>query len=124
MSDALKAPFPWFGGKSRAASLIWDALGDVTNYIEPFAGSLATLLRRPHAPHIETVNDLDCYVANFWRAASHDAEAVARFADYPVNEADLHARHTWLVNQHEWRERMLTDPDYYDAKVAGWWCWS
>lgn len=46
---ALRAPFPWFGGKSRAAPLVWSALGDVANYVEPFAGSLAVLLARPHA---------------------------------------------------------------------------
>lgn len=33
----LTAPFPWFGGKSRAASLIWDRLGKCANYVEPFA---------------------------------------------------------------------------------------
>lgn len=55
----IKAPFPWFGGKSRAADLVWRALGpDVSNYIEPFAGSLAVLLARPGgAGKIETVND-------------------------------------------------------------------
>lgn len=37
----LKAPFPWFGGKSRAAHIVWDRFGDVPNYVEPFAGSLA-----------------------------------------------------------------------------------
>ena len=60
----LRAPFPWFGGKSRAAPMIWEALGDVGAYIEPFAGSLATLLARPthHRGHVETVNDLDRYV--------------------------------------------------------------
>ena len=67
----LKAPFPWFGGKSRCAHIVWDRFGDVKNYIEPFAGSLAVLLGRPHPPHVETVNDLDCYVANFWRAVQY-----------------------------------------------------
>lgn len=63
----MKAPFPWFGGKSRAAPLIWECLGNVTNYVEPFAGSLAVLLLRPWGPgRNETVNDKDCYVANFW----------------------------------------------------------
>ena len=32
-----RAPFPWFGGKSRAAELIWGRLGPVANYVEPFA---------------------------------------------------------------------------------------
>lgn len=120
----LGAPFPYFGGKSRAASLIWERFGDVANYVEPFAGSLAVLLARPTEPRIETVNDLDCHIANFWRAVQADPEAVAKWCDWPVNEADLHARHLWLVRglpAH--RERMLTEPDYFDAKIAGWWVW-
>lgn len=119
----LKAPFPWFGGKSRVAAQVWERFGDVVNYVEPFAGSLAVLLGRPTPPRTETVNDLDAYLANFWRATSVDPEAVAEAADWPVNEADLHARHLWLVNQVEFRERMKTDPDFYDAKIAGWWVW-
>jgi len=80
----------------------------------------------PHPPRIETINDADCYVANFWRATSKDPEAVAEYADGPVNEAGLHAQHRWLVLSDEakaFRERMRREPDYFDAKVAGWWCW-
>lgn len=120
----LKAPFPAFGGKSRVAALVWERLGDVPNYIEPFANSAAVLLARPHEPKIETVNDLDCYIANFWRATQQDPEAVALYADNPVNEADLHARHRWLVlslDAFTFRARMRTDPDYFDARIAGWW---
>ena len=120
----LKAPFPWFGGKSRVADIVWDRFGDVANYVEPFFGSGAVLLARPHPPRIETVNDLDCMVANFWRAVQADPEAVAQWCDWPVNEADLHARHLGLVQglpAH--RERMMTDPDHFDAKIAGWWVW-
>ncbi len=119
----LKAPFPWFGGKSRVADIVWDRFGNTNNYVEPFAGSLAVLLSRPHPAQTETVNDLDCFLANFWRALALDPLAVAEHADWPVNEADLHARHLWLVNQVEFRERMKTDPDYFDAKIAGWWVW-
>ncbi len=120
----LRAPFPWFGGKSRAAPLVWAALGDVSNYVEPFAGSLAVLLARPTTPRVETVNDLDAYLANFWRAVAAAPEEVARHADWPVNEADLHARHAWLVAHHPaLRARLDADPEAYDAKVAGWWVW-
>jgi hypothetical protein len=107
------------------ADVVWRAFGpDVPNFIEPFAGSLAVLLARPGgAGKIETVNDRDRYLSNFWRAVSADPEAVARWADWPVNEADLHARHKWLVNQAEFRERMHTEPDFYDVKIAGWWVW-
>lgn len=48
---------------------------------------------------------------------------MVNYADWPVNEADLHARHLWLVNREGFRERMKTDPDYFDAKIAGWWVW-
>ena len=123
MTDKLKAPFPWFGGKSTVADIIWSRLGNVPNYVEPFAGSLAVLLLRPHEPGIETVNDIDCYLANFWRATSIDPKQVASWADWPVNENDQHARHVWLLGQSDFRQKMNSDPDYYDAKIAGWWVW-
>jgi hypothetical protein len=62
-------------------------------------------------------------VANFWRALQADPQAVARYADNPVNEADQHARHLWLIQQVDWAERMKTEPEFYDAKIAGWWVW-
>lgn len=119
----MKAPFPWAGGKSRVTDIVWPRFGDVPNYVEPFFGSGAVLLGRPFPVRVETVNDADCYLANFWRALQHEPEAVAHYADWPVNEADLHARHLWLVNQTDFRERMMSDPDYCDAKIAGWWVW-
>jgi hypothetical protein len=81
------------------------------------------LLGRPHVGGNEIINDLDCYVANAWRAIQLDHEAVAEYCDWPVNEAELHARHTWLHGRLEFRERMKTDPDYYDARIAGYWVW-
>lgn len=127
-SDTLKAPFPYFGGKRAVASLIWKHFGeDVTNYCEPFAGSCATLLARPRPfDGVETVNDVNAYVTNFWRAVGRDPDAVVEHCDYPVSELDLHARHRWLVLSPEaiaFRERMRTDPDHFDAKIAGWWVW-
>ena len=123
MNDIIKAPFPWFGGKARVADIVWSRFGNVPNYVEPFAGSLAVLLARPHEPRIETVNGIDCYLANFWRAVRYDPAGVDHWADWPANEADLHARHQWLVNQDAFRERMKTDPDFYDVRIAGWWAW-
>ena len=41
LAGTLAAPFPYFGGKSRACSQVWQAFGDVRNYVEPFAGSAA-----------------------------------------------------------------------------------
>ena len=123
-TDDLRAPFPWFGGKSRAVKLVWPRLGEVDNYVEPFFGSGAMLLGSPRTHQMETVNDRDGFIANFWRALAANPEAVAHWADQPVSENDLHSRHSWLVSQVEGLVPQLEgDPDYYDAKIAGWWVW-
>lgn len=123
MTTTLTPPFPYFGGKRQIAPLIWEALGNPQIYIEPFLGSAAVLLARPHVPRVETVNDASCWLANFWRALQHDPDGVAQWADFPVSEVDLHARHRWLMAQEDFVARMRMDPDYYDVKLAGWWVW-
>lgn len=119
----MKAPFPYFGGKSRIAPAVWERFGRIDNYVEPFFGSGAVLLSCPTPGHTETVNDADGLLCNFWRALQADPDAVAEYADYPVSELDLHARHRWLVAQRADVERLLADPVWYDAQIAGWWVW-
>jgi len=124
-ADALlRAPFPYPGGKSRIADVVWAALGNPRNYIEPFFGSGAVLLARPHAPQIETVNDADGLLANVWRALRRNPAAVARHADHPVNELDLHAWHRLLVTRaREVKARLERDPRWCDVELAGRWVW-
>ena len=122
----MKAPFPYFGGKSKAAPLIWSRFGDgLGNYVEPFFGSGAVYLNRPDAfDGWATLNDLSGHVTNFWRAMAADPDAVARAADWPIHECDLHARHLWLVTHHQrLADRLAADPAYYEAQAAGWWAW-
>ena len=121
----LSAPFPYWGGKSRIAAVIWEGLGaDVPNYIETCGGSLAALLQRPGgAGKIETVNDASYFVMNFWRAIKRDPWKVAEWCEDPVAEADLHARHEWLMTNEDFVERMHRDPYHCDFQVAAWWCW-
>ena len=68
--ETLVAPFPYFGGKRRAAEIVWRALGDPGGYVEPFAGSAAVLLARPpmSGRRVETINDADGWLVNAWRA--------------------------------------------------------
>lgn len=126
MNAPLKSPFPYFGGKSRVADLVWKRLGDVDNFVEPFAGSLAVTLRRPQPGKIETVNDANHYIVNFWRSVKQSPEIVAEFADHPVTEADLHARHRYLVLGEvaaEFRRSIESNPEYCNPQFAGWWVW-
>ena len=124
-----KTPWPWFGGKADASTAVWEALGDVDHYDEPFAGSLAVLLRRPHEAnrtyHSETVNDLDGLLVNAWRSMQLSPDAMAEAASWPVSEADLHARHVALIRwkaEHE-LEHLMGDPAWHDPVMAGWWAW-
>jgi len=119
----LLSPYPWFGGKSKVADIVWKRFGNVTNYVEPFFGSGAVLLGRPKFHCVETINDLDAMVSNFWRSLKYSPDKVAEYSDWLVNEVDLESRHRWLSSQEKFRERMKFDPDYYDAKIAGWWVW-
>lgn len=121
----MKAPFPYFGGKHRAAPIVWAALGDPSGYVEPFAGSAAVLLARPRftGRRVETINDLDGWLVNMWRAIQQDPAAVARHCIGPVAEIDYHARLAWLQERRNdglvsWLEG---DPEAHDAKAAGWW---
>ena len=121
----LAAPFPYFGGKRRAAPRIWQALGDPSGYVEPFAGSAAVLLARPSfkGRRVETLNDADGWLVNTWRAIQLSPDAVAAAAWGPVSEIDYHARLAWLQERRTpdlvaWLEG---DPEAHDAKAAGWW---
>lgn len=123
--STLQAPFPYFGGKRRAAQIIWSELGDPGGYVEPFAGSAAVLLARPefNGRRVETINDTDGWLVNTWRAIQLSPDEVARHCAGPVTEIDYHARLAWLQERRgpeliSWLEG---DPEHCDAKAAGWW---
>ena len=124
-----KCPWPYFGGKSNAAPAVWTALGDADHYVEPFCGSMAVLLNRPHIAnrpyHSETVNDADGLLVNAWRSIQLHPDATAEAASNPVAEADVHARHLSLVRWREEREleHLMGDPTWCDPLMGGWWIW-
>lgn len=101
-TEPLKACFPWAGGKSKVADLVWSRIGNVDNWIEPFAGTAAVTLRRPDEHfrggyRVETINDADHNIVNVWRAIKYAPDEVAKWADEMVMEASLHSFHKWLV---------------------------
>ena len=61
----MKPPFTYFGGKTSIAGRIAALLPPHEHYVEPFAGWLAVLLAKPPS-RMETVNDLDGDLMNFW----------------------------------------------------------
>jgi DNA adenine methylase len=126
MTQPLKSPFSYPGGKADIATAVWARLGDTPNYVEPFCGSAAVVLGRPHDldGKTETLNDADAFVTNALRAIEADREATAYWCDRPVNEIDLTASHLWLKAQRaELTARCFADVHYYDAEIAGRWLW-
>lgn len=124
----MKAPFPYFGGKSTVAPVVWAALGQPKHYLEPFFGSGAVLLNRPDynpIKHMETVCDKDGHLANVWRALQLDPDAVAKVCDWPVNHADLMARRRVMIANQDWLlENLVKNDEWYGAKLAGYWIWA
>lgn len=121
----LKFPAPYIGGKSKIAPLVWAALAQPDHYMEPFLGSGAVLLARPDydsRKHIETVNDMDCHIANVYRSLQYAPEEVACYCDWPVNHCDLNARRRVLNEKADLLRTALThNPDWCHPKFAGYW---
>ena len=124
----LVPPFPYFGGKRRVADIVWQALGDVATYCEPFAGGAAVLLGRPawhrRGEWHEVLNDIDGHVTNAWRAIQADPDGVWRYCNRPHSEHDLTAWRAELSRRYgSLVEQLEADPRWYDVEAAGVWVW-
>jgi DNA adenine methylase len=72
-----KIAFGWYGGKYSHLDWLLPLLPEVHHYCEPFAGSGAVLFNRPPAM-VETYNDIDGEVVNFFRALREDSDNLIR----------------------------------------------
>jgi DNA adenine methylase len=75
MSKAIA--FGWYGGKFNHLNWLLPLLPKATHYCEPFAGSGAVLLNREPSP-VETYNDIDGEVVNFFRVLRDRQEELIR----------------------------------------------
>lgn len=67
--------FGWYGGKFSHLDWLLPLLPKSTHYCEPFGGSAAVLINREPAP-VETYNDLDGEVVNFFRVLREQKDAL------------------------------------------------
>ncbi|MGI0129080.1 MAG: DNA adenine methylase, partial [Thermoplasmata archaeon] len=67
--------FGWYGGKFSHLGWLLPLLPSCHHYVEPFGGSAAVLLNRPPAP-LETYNDLDGDVTNFFHVLRTDRDGL------------------------------------------------
>ena len=80
----LQAPFPYFGGKRRAAETIWAALGDVGGYVEPFVGDGMAIALETAVAVVPLVlasqRGWSTHLARVWQRSVHRITARRRFA--------------------------------------------
>jgi DNA adenine methylase len=69
--------FGWYGGKFSHLDWLLPMLPNCHHYCEPFAGSGAVLINRSPAP-VETYNDIDGEVVNFFRVLRDNHEELVR----------------------------------------------
>jgi DNA adenine methylase len=70
--------FGYYGGKFSHLDFILPLLPEsYAHYCEPFGGSAAVLINRPPAP-VETYNDVDSEVTNFFACLRSDGETLIR----------------------------------------------
>lgn len=67
--------FGWYGGKFSHLDWLLPLLPPAHHYCEPFGGSAAVLLNREPAP-VETYNDTDSEVVNFFRILREQRDAL------------------------------------------------
>lgn len=75
MERAKRIAFGWYGGKFSHLDWLLPLLPPTTHYCEPFGGSAAVLINREPSP-VETYNDLDGEVVNFFRVLREQKEAL------------------------------------------------
>ncbi len=69
--------FGWYGGKYSHLNWLLPLLPSCHHYCEPFGGSAAVLLNREPSP-VETYNDIDGEVVNFFRVLRDETERLIR----------------------------------------------
>lgn len=69
--------FGWYGGKYSHLDWLLPLLPPCHHYCEPFGGSAAVLLNREPSP-IETYNDIDGEVVNFFRVLRDEPDRLMR----------------------------------------------
>jgi DNA adenine methylase len=82
--------FGWYGGKFSHLDWLLPLLPEGHHYCEPFAGSAAVLLNRRPSP-VETYNDIDGEVVNFFRILRDRGDDLARaIALTPFSREEFH----------------------------------
>jgi len=96
--DGLRPALRYLGSKWRLARWIAGFFPPHIDYCEPFGGSASVLLQKPLSD-IESYNDLDGELVNFWQVLRTDTESLIRQIDLTP------------YSEQEWRESFAPADD-------------
>lgn len=82
-----KSPISWLGGKYQLSGFIVSLFPEHHHYVEVFVGALHILFAKPKSK-LETVNDADQDLMNFWLVArEHTADLIEKIEWTPYSRA-------------------------------------
>jgi len=84
-------PFPWYGGKFKHVPWLLDLLPQKSQYVEPFGGSAAVLINREPSD-VETYNDIDGEVVNFFRVLREKYDEFEHRLKYTPHSRQMYQR--------------------------------
>lgn len=119
----VKTPLPrYMGSKARIAADVWLRFGDITHYVEPFAGSAAVLFARPgrRTGYRETINDASGLIVNALRSCRNHPTVVAEWVKRPGSTLDLEA--AWRASHDaadDLPAKLRADPYWCDPDLGG-----
>jgi len=104
--DAPRRPaLRYYGGKWRLAPWIISHFPPHQNYVEPCGGAASVLLQKPRSP-LETYNDLDGNVVNFFRVLrDQPAELIRKIRLTPWARAEYELSLELCEDEVEWARR-------------------
>lgn len=118
-----KTLYPYWGSKTKVGHIIWDYIGDVDKFIDPFGGSFSTLLTRPKMPRpnqYEIMNDIYGVLVNTMRAIKYAPDLVAEGTrQIPRSSVEAWSRAANLkLADKEMVTNLISDKDWYDIDKA------
>lgn len=96
----MKRPFAWYGGKHYMLKHILPLVPAHKQYIEPFFGAGAVFFAKDPAS-LETVNDLDSYLHNFWTVLRDRTEELIHKCAFTPCSRQLYDECRELVHETE-----------------------
>ena len=96
----MKSPITWFGGKGLLLKELLPRIPEHLSYVEVFGGGAHLLFAKPRSvSQIETYNDLDEHLVEFFRAIQNDIEReilIDRWQNMPYSRAEYdRCRQSW-----------------------------